>query len=104
MTDDRQPLTREQIEWLRLHWKFLSDERGLYGDRLLDLALLALPVVAGTHVIVERDYIRKLEEALHWYGEKARLVRLIHSEGDTGRQALAADGGGRSKTALEEKP
>lgn len=43
----------------------------------------------------------KLREALEWYGENARLCRLIHSEGDTGRNALAKDGGNRAREALK---
>lgn len=42
----------------------------------------------------------KLQMALEWYGEQARLARLIHSEGDKGRQALADDGGKRARQAL----
>ena len=45
----------------------------------------------------ERDRMRK---ALEWYGENARLCRLIHSEGDKGRHALSDDGGSRARTAL----
>lgn len=45
-----------------------------------------------------------LEEALRWYGEQARLARLIHSEGDAGRHALAADGGKRALAALSTSP
>ena len=45
--------------------------------------------------------VRALEEALRWYGEQARLCRLIHSEGDVGRQALDADGGKRARAALQ---
>ncbi len=41
-----------------------------------------------------------LRDALAWYGEQARLCRLIHSEGDAGRQALAADGGKRAQAEL----
>lgn len=41
-----------------------------------------------------------LLEALNWYAEQARLCRLIHSEGDAGRHALAADGGERARAAL----
>jgi hypothetical protein len=48
--------------------------------------------------------IEGLEEALEWYGEQARLCRLIHSGGDSGRHALAADGGKRAKTALASLP
>ena len=38
--------------------------------------------------------------ALEWYGEQARLARLIHSEGDAGRRALTDDGGKRARAAL----
>lgn len=48
----------------------------------------------------ERD---RLREALEWYGEQARLCRLIHGEGDAGRQALSNDGGQRARAALGEK-
>ena len=46
------------------------------------------------------DEVQALRETLAWYGEQARLARLIHSEGDAGRQALDADGGKRARTAL----
>jgi len=35
----------------------------------------------------------RLVGALEWYGEQARLARLIHDEGDAGRHALSRDGG-----------
>ena len=38
--------------------------------------------------------------ALEWYGEQARLCRLIHSEGDAGRNALAEDGGKKAQATL----
>ena len=44
----------------------------------------------------------ELLEALAWYGEQARLARLIHSEGDKGRQALAADGGEKASAAIRK--
>ena len=44
--------------------------------------------------------LAELEAELAWYGEQARLCRLIHSEGDAGRNALAADGGKRAREAL----
>lgn len=46
--------------------------------------------------------VGKIKAALSWYGEQARLCRLIHSEGDVGRQALANDGGKRAIDALEQ--
>lgn len=50
---------------------------------------------------VERDGLRA---ALDWYGEQARLAKLIHAEGDEGRRNLAADGGNRASAALSPKP
>ena len=46
------------------------------------------------------DRIKALEDALEWYAEQARLCRLIHSEGDAGRQSLSDDGGKRARAAL----
>lgn len=46
------------------------------------------------------DRIEELEDALSWYGEQARLCRLVHSEGDAGRNALATDGGKRAREVL----
>lgn len=39
-------------------------------------------------------------DALEWYGEQARLCRLIHSEGDVGRHALSNDGGRLAREAM----
>ena len=47
-----------------------------------------------------KDRIKALENALEWYAEQARLCRLIHSEGDAGRQSLSDDGGSRARAAL----
>lgn len=44
--------------------------------------------------------LAKAKEALEWYGEQARLARLVHSEGDAGRHALAGDGGKRAASVL----
>lgn len=41
-------------------------------------------------------------EALKWYGEQARLCRLIHSEGDAGRHALSDDGGKRAAAIIKK--
>lgn len=53
-----------------------------------------------------RARVAALETELAWYGEQARLARLIHSEGDAGRHAIAADGGERARAALsgDHKP
>jgi hypothetical protein len=53
---------------------------------------------------VAQARIAELEAALTWYGEQARLARLIHSEGDEGRHAIDMDGGKRALAALEAKP
>jgi hypothetical protein len=51
------------------------------------------------------EVVERMEAALRWYGEQARLARLIHSEGDAGRHALQDDGGKRARAALKgEKP
>ena len=47
--------------------------------------------------------IERLRQVLEWYGEQARLARLIHSEGDKGRHALAGDGGKRARAALSKE-
>lgn len=48
-----------------------------------------------------KDGIARLIQVLKWYGEQSRLARLIHSEGDKGRHALANDGGNNAKDAVE---
>jgi hypothetical protein len=45
-------------------------------------------------------YVDELREAIAWYGENARLARLVHSGGDPGRHALAGDGGKRARAIL----
>ena len=49
----------------------------------------------------QRAEIERLREALAWYGEQARLCRLVHSAGDLGRRSLDADGGVRARDALD---
>ncbi len=51
--------------------------------------------------LTREDGIARLVQVLKWYGEQARLARLIHSEGDKGRHALAADGGKNANEAVE---
>jgi len=60
---------------------------------------------AGARSVLEtltwqRARIAELEAELAWYGEQARLCRLIHSEGDAGRRALDQDGGARARAVL----
>lgn len=47
-----------------------------------------------------RALLREAGEVVQWYGENARLCRLIHSGGDTGRQSLSNDGGKRALAFL----
>jgi hypothetical protein len=60
----------------------------------------ALIVHAVNSIEASEAEVARLREVLEWYGEQARLARLIHSEGDAGRHALADDGGKRARTAL----
>ena len=48
----------------------------------------------------DADKITRLRAALEWYGENARLARLIHTEGDEGRHALSEYGGKRARDVL----
>lgn len=56
------------------------------------------------HALASAPAGDKIAEALAWYGEQARLCRLIHSEGDAGRHALSEDGGKRAAEALASAP
>lgn len=53
-----------------------------------------------TTEFIRADLVREMLEALKWYAEQTRLCRLIHSEGDAGRNALADDGGKRAREAI----
>lgn len=59
--------------------------------------MLAEAMARAEKAEAERDALRA---ALGWYGEQARLCRLIHSGGDAGRHAIADDGGKRARAAL----
>lgn len=51
--------------------------------------------------LIER--VKELEEGVRWYGEQSRLCRLVHSEGESGRNALSNDGGRKARALLEKK-
>lgn len=55
--------------------------------------------IANAHLIASTP---ELYAVLEWYAENARLARLIHSEGDKGRQALADDGGKKAFDILKK--
>lgn len=48
------------------------------------------------------DRIDALEKALRFYADNAAKCRLLHREGDVGRQALNDDGGFIARAALGE--
>jgi hypothetical protein len=57
-----------------------------------------------TRTDISQARVAELEGVVKWYGEQARLARLIHSEGDEGRHAINMEGGSRSRAALKAKP
>jgi len=90
----RRVLTRITVAHNRLRRsEITSQEFDTYA-----LGLLAFLAATPTPPTEARE--GELREALAWYGEQARLARLIHSEGDAGRNALAADGGKRAFRTL----
>ena len=58
---------------------------------------------AASTIRAQAAEIERLREALTWYRDQARMARLIHSEGDAGRHALADDGGDRASAALKRE-
>ena len=79
-------------------WSALPDARDAEIQRLHEQVQERDGVI---EVILLREL--RLREALEWYAEQVRLSRLIHSEGDKGRNALAADGGEKARAALAGK-
>lgn len=79
----------------------LSDSRTAYKTAASerDTALGAADAIGLIASNLEAR-VAVLEGALTWYGEQSRLARLIHSEGDAGRHAIAADGGAKASAAL----
>ena len=82
-----------------------GDERPYICEESAYRTILALEPDAQQaldKLLGEKDAeIARLREALGWYGEQARLARLIHSGGNVGRHNLADDGGKRARAALE---
>lgn len=80
--------------------KHFDTAMSMVGNRHGKYALVGLVhwlLTRATQAERQRDELRK---ALEWYGEQARLARLIHREGDAGRHALADDGGRRARQSL----
>ena len=76
-----------------------ADATARQKDKLHGAAVNTLKAVSAELDSAEAQ-AKTLREALAWYAEQARLARLIHSEGDAGRSALAHDGGKRAIAAL----
>lgn len=83
----------------------LRDFGGHAGSRTLARVMRRGPMLieAADALKALSDECDAMQEALAWYGEQARLAKLIHSEGDAGRHALAADGGSRARAALNKE-
>ena len=85
-------ITDETVEAFR----FATD------DQLMHESIRAgLEAVCADLVAAKDARIAELEAALVWYGEQARLCRLITGDGDAGRQAIVDDGGDKASAALK---
>lgn len=83
-------------EAARIPGEGLPDGMLTMDERMRTLAASNLRAAAGR----KAEAVPELVAALAWYREQARLCRLVHSEGDAGRNALAADGGKRASDVL----
>lgn len=84
-----------------------ADAYGVEGSEEMTLASKNLLTVVAAKLRSQaadlstlRARVAEVERELAWYGEQARLCRLIHREGDAGRQALSDDGGKRANAIL----
>lgn len=88
---------RAVSQGMRSHYKVGAVE--LIPTHTMDEAAAEITrLTEALHAAEKRE--KGLREALAWYGEQARLARLIHSEGDAGRHALQDDGGLIARLAL----
>lgn len=100
-------MSTELVERLRAHVAELEErlerESGdlRYAKQALDLET-ARALKFGKRITALTAEVALLTEALEWYGERARLARLIHSGGDPARFELSDDGGKRARRALSE--
>lgn len=77
--------------------------KGRVTDEMVDAAQAVLLQWGMEHGSRTAARLALLTEALEWYGERARLARLIHSGGDPARFELSDDGGKRARRALSEE-
>lgn len=95
------------IERLDASWEVGSGLFDLYAVKVANADGSPVAAVLRPSPSVPPDcheeYGQELIATLEWYGEQARLCRLIHSGGDSGRQALAADGGKRAAALIASR-
>jgi len=95
--DDIQKAARDVYDKLPLpHYN-----EGRYSN-IIARALLAEREANAARIAALEALLKEAGEAVAWYGENARLARLIHREGDPGRHALAEDGGKRARAVAEK--
>jgi len=85
---------KETPRWARDVPRFHLD----YDQGVINAAFIAAANPTTVRALLDEN--ERMRAALGWYGEQARLARLIHSEGDAGRHALSDDGGKRARAAL----
>jgi hypothetical protein len=88
---------------LQIEVQNLRNERDEARKQFNDIDLCQNAQAPCGWSIILNSEIAELRSVLEWYGEQARLCRLITSEGNIGRRALDADGGQRARTALAAK-
>lgn len=101
-----QAMTMEPETWLALNQlpALIAENAALRGANYIQSQDMIISDARATEA--ERKLAEEvgrsddLLKALEWYGEQARLARLIHSEGDAGRHALADDGGSRARAFI----
>jgi len=95
----------KSVERLQSHIEWLEGDHENCNPFLADdIRALAAERDAATARVAELEALNAAMLAvLQWYGENARLARLIHSEGDEGRALLAADGGKKAFAFLVKK-
>jgi hypothetical protein len=101
-------LTAEAADELTALTAKISDAEqriaALMSERSSLIATKAEQLVALTkRATAAEAKVARMGEALEWYGERARLARLIHSGGDPARFELSDDGGKRARAALQSE-
>lgn len=93
-------MTDKLIEAIKALYEIPGCDNPDKGHGALVFGVEAIAKATIATLTAEREQLR---ETLAWYGEQARLARLVHREGDAGRNALAADGGKQARAQLKEQ-